>query len=108
MEQRHKPYPKGGYQGGQQRQHQAPFQGKPKKSGYAGPIKSPITVITNDFKIKSRSSQMIYTYSVDFIEGATGAGAGLAGKEKSVSEAEEVYSTVSGSTQGGLGGLETF
>jgi hypothetical protein len=41
----------------------------PKKSGVAAPLKGPIELITNNFKIKSQNHGIIYTYKVDFIEG---------------------------------------
>lgn len=43
--------------------------GSPRKSGVAAPNKGPITLITNNFRIRSRNHGIIYTYRVDFIEG---------------------------------------
>ena len=41
----------------------------PRKSGVAAPLKGPIELITNNFRIKSQNHGIIYTYRVDFIDG---------------------------------------
>jgi len=41
----------------------------PRKSGVAAPLKGPIVLITNNFRIRSQNRGIIYTYKVDFIEG---------------------------------------
>jgi len=67
-------------------------------------------LITNDFKIKSRGKQEIFTYSVDFVEGAStgGAGAEAAAKEKQM-ETQESLTTMSTSSFGqAKSGPETF
>jgi hypothetical protein len=119
MEQR-KPYYKGGP--GQQKPQYPPHQQsrypqsqgmsqKPRKSYYTAPTKGPISLITNDFKIKSRGDQLIHTYSVDFLEALGGSGSqGLAtGKGQQIESQESLSTTLSFSSAGqGKGGPETF
>lgn len=63
-------------------------------------------MITNDFKIKSKSKGFIYTYSVDFLEAGQVAGAS---SFKTVKEQEEALAVKSSSNQQpGKGALETF
>ena len=45
----------------------------PRKSGVAAPLKGPIELITNNFRIKSQNHGIIYTYRVDFIDGQAAA-----------------------------------
>lgn len=45
------------------------FGNSPAKSSHALVSRGPINLITNNFKIKSQSNGIIYTYSVEFIDG---------------------------------------
>jgi hypothetical protein len=45
------------------------FGNAPAKSSHALVSRGPINLITNNFKIKSSSNGIIYTYSVEFIDG---------------------------------------
>ena len=45
------------------------FGNAPNKSPLALVQRGPINLITNNFKIKSQSNGIIYTYSVEFIDG---------------------------------------
>jgi len=59
----------GGYQrGGGGGRGRGGFDG-PRKSGVAAPVKGPIVLVTNNFRIRSRNHGIIHTYRVDFIEG---------------------------------------
>ena len=103
MEQRQKPqWDQGKKQGG--------FS-KPMKSKVAAPIKGPIQLITNNFKIKSKNHGIIYTYRVDFIEGSpevTGGNRGGGDKSSNYEEEEIKTSFTKLSLGGGGNGLETF
>jgi hypothetical protein len=48
----------------------------PQKSGVAAEPKTKTMLITNNFKIRGKNSGVIYTYKVDFLEGAGSGGAG--------------------------------
>jgi len=76
----------------------------PRKSGVAAPLKGPIELITNNFRIRSQNHGIIYTYRVDFIEGhAAMTEAGTQGAAGNLSD--DAASNVS---RGSLGSLETF
>jgi len=77
----------------------------PRKSGVAAPLKGPIELITNNFRIRSQNHGIIYTYRVDFIEGHAAMiesqnTPGVAGNLS-----DDQASNVS---RGSLGSLETF
>jgi hypothetical protein len=102
MEPRKKPhYERGGKQGA--------FS-SPKKSQVAAPVKGPIQLITNNFKIKSKNHGIIYTYKVDFIEGGPAVAGGNRGGGDSSSflEEEEIKTSFTNLSLGGANGLETF
>jgi len=78
----------------------------PRKSGVAAPLKGPIELITNNFRIRSQNHGIIYTYRVDFIEGPaamidTQNTQGVAGNASNDDQASNV-------SRGSLGALETF
>jgi hypothetical protein len=83
-----------------------PMFSSPRKSGVAAPTKGPIELITNNFRIRSQNHGIIYTYRVDFIDGASAAviessnTAGVTGNQS-----DDQGSNVS---RGSLGTLETF
>jgi hypothetical protein len=60
-------------------------------------VKGPITLITNNFKIKSTNQGVIFTYRVDFIE-----------MNKNSSEESKSQGNHSGEGHGSFGQLETF
>ena len=71
-----RPYNQGGHQGGRgggfnNRRGGGQFGNSPYKPQHQQNPRGPISLITNNFKIKSQSnhSGIIYTYSVDFIDG---------------------------------------
>jgi 3-oxoacyl-[acyl-carrier-protein] synthase III len=76
----------------------------PKKSGVAAPHKGPIELITNNFRIKSQNHGIIYTYKVDFIDGASAAVIESKNTQGGI-VAEDPVSDVS---RGSFSQLETF
>jgi hypothetical protein len=78
----------------------------PRKSGVAAPLKGPIELITNNFRIKSQNHGIIYTYRVDFIDGASAAvieSSNTQGVPASTNDDQ-----TSNVSRGSLGALETF
>jgi hypothetical protein len=77
----------------------------------AAPVRTQVNLITNNFKIKSKNSGVIYTYKVDFLEGA-GCGSGGSGgaDSKSFTSDDQINSSMSSMSLGigNKGGLETF
>jgi len=72
----------------------------------AAPLKGPIELITNNFRIKSQNHGIIYTYRVDFIDGQSAAiieSSNTQGVPPQTSD--DQGSNVS---RGSLGALETF
>lgn len=94
-------YHGGGDRGGDRRGRGQDF-GGPRKSGVAAPVKGPIVLITNNFRIRSRNHGIIHTYRVDFIEGQS---APTDDKAKDKTSDDGAGSNVS---RGSLGALETF
>lgn len=82
-----------------------PF-GYPQKPGIAAAPKTSTHLITNNFKIHGKNSGVIYTYKVDFLEGAgSGAGSGEgSGDAQLLTQSMANVSLGIGSSSG----LETF
>ena len=81
-----------------------PMFGSPRKSGVAAPLKGPIELITNNFRIKSQNHGIIYTYRVDFIDGQP-----AALLENSAAQQQSSMNDQGSNLSGGsLGQLETF
>jgi hypothetical protein len=93
----------------------APSFNYPQKSGFAGAPKASTMLITNNFKIQGKNTGVIYTYKVDFLEGAgsgTGGGSGVGGEGASFASTDAQLLTQGMSNVSlGIGsstGLETF
>ena len=98
------------YQGSHQDQYSGekknrPMFGSPRKSGVAAPLKGPIELITNNFRIRSRNHGIIYTYRVDFIEGHAAMNESQSNPGVTGNLSDDQASNVS---RGSLGALETF
>lgn len=63
----------GGFPSGPQSKSNAMFGNSPQRGSHALVPKGPINLITNNFKIRSQNHGIIYTYSVDFIDGENAA-----------------------------------
>jgi hypothetical protein len=59
----------------------------------AATTRTQVNLITNNFKIKSKNQGVIYTYKVDFLEGAGSGGGGLGGVENSSFLSDDQIST---------------
>jgi hypothetical protein len=57
------------YKGGMPAKGSAVFGNAPARGTHALVPKGPINLITNNFKIRSSNHGVIYTYTVDFIDG---------------------------------------
>ena len=77
----------------------------PRKSGVAAPLKGPIELITNNFRIRSQNHGIIYTYRVDFIEGHAAMMESQNTQGAAGNLSDDAASNVS---RGSLGSLETF
>lgn len=77
----------------------------PRKSGVAAPLKGPIELITNNFRIRSQNHGIIYTYRVDFIEGHA---AMIESKNTQGVTSNLSDDQASNVSRGSLGSLETF
>jgi hypothetical protein len=81
----------------------------PRKSGVAAPLKGPIELITNNFRIRSQNDNqgIIYTYKVDFIDGKSAAEVEQS-KTPTVPQNHSSDEAKSNVSHGSLGTLETF
>jgi hypothetical protein len=77
----------------------------PRKSGVAAPLKGPIELITNNFRIRSQNHGIIHTYRVDFIDGQTAMVESQNAQGVAGNLSDDQASNVS---RGSLGSLETF
>jgi hypothetical protein len=101
------------YQGSHQDQYSGDKKGgggrgmfsSPRKSGVAAPLKGPIELITNNFRIRSQNHGIIYTYRVDFIEGHAAMIESQNTQGVAGNLSDDQASNVS---RGSLGSLETF
>ena len=99
------------YQGSHQDQYSGekknrPMFTSPRKSGVAAPLKGPIELITNNFRIRSQNHGVIYTYRVDIIEGHAAMTESKITQGVTTSNlSDDQASNVS---RGSLGSLETF
>ena len=98
------------YQGSHQDQYSGekknrPMFSSPRKSGVAAPLKGPIELITNNFRIRSQNHGIIYTYRVDFIEGHAAMMESQNTQGAAGNLSDDAASNVS---RGSLGSLETF
>ena len=98
------------YQGSHQDQYSGekknrPMFTSPRKSGVAAPLKGPIELITNNFRIRSQNHGIIYTYRVDFIDGQTAMIESQNTQGVTGNLSDDQASNVS---RGSLGSLETF
>jgi len=99
------------YQGSHQDQYSGdkkggrPMFNSPRKSGVAAPLKGPIELITNNFRIRSQNHGIIYTYRVDFIEGHAAMIESQNTQGVAGNLSDDQASNVS---RGSLGSLETF
>ena len=98
------------YQGSHQDQYSGekknrPMFSSPRKSGVAAPLKGPIELITNNFRIRSQNHGIIYTYRVDFIEGHAAMIKSQNTQGVAGNLSDDQASNVS---RGSLGSLETF
>lgn len=82
-----------------------PMFSSPRKSGVAAPLKGPIELITNNFRIRSQNHGIIYTYRVDFIEGHA---AMIESKNTQGVTSNLSDDQASNVSRGSLGSLETF
>jgi hypothetical protein len=98
------------YQGSHQYQYSGekknrPMFTSPRKSGVAAPLKGPIELITNNFRIRSQNHGIIHTYRVDFIDGQTAMVESQNTQGVAGNLSDDQASNVS---RGSLGSLETF
>lgn len=98
------------YQGSHQDQYSGekknrPMFTSPRKSGVAAPLKGPIELITNNFRIRSQNHGIIHTYRVDFIDGQTAMVESQNAQGVAGNLSDDQASNVS---RGSLGSLETF